>query len=132
MEEPNKKLDANFFQLILSLQMAGMQQMGKIASPITGKVERNLVQAKASIDMLDMLSEKTKNNLSEDEKELLDRILFELRMNYVDESKKPDEKPAESEKDEDTQPPSTETPEKEEDKDKGKSDVTDAGEEKKA
>ena len=84
MEDANKKLDANFFQLVLSLQMAAMQQMGKIASPLTGKVERNLVQAQASIEMLNMLSEKTKNNLSEDEKSLLDRILFELRMNYVD------------------------------------------------
>jgi DNA replication initiation complex subunit (GINS family) len=99
MEDSNKKLDANFFQLVLSLQMAAMQQMGKIASPFSGKVERNLMQAQASIDMLAMLSEKTKNNLTEDEKNLIDRVLYELRMNYVDESKKPDE---ESKEDNDT------------------------------
>jgi hypothetical protein len=103
MNETHDKIDANFFQLVLSLQMAAMQQMGKIASPISGKVERNLTQAKASIDMLNMLSEKTQNNLTDDEKGLLDRILFELRMNYVDESKKPDESaetPDTTEKDE--------------------------------
>ncbi len=121
MEDINKSLDANFFQLVLSLQMATMQQMGKIASPISGKVERNLMQAQASIDMLSMLSEKTKNNLTEDEKELLDRVLFELRMNFVDESKKPDEKPAESAKTEKTKAPSSETDEKKDDEDKSES-----------
>jgi DNA replication initiation complex subunit (GINS family) len=88
MEDSSKKIDSNFFQLVLSLQMAAMQQMGKIASPVNGKVERNLGQARASIDILGMLSEKTENNLTEDEKNLLDRALFELRMNFIDESKK--------------------------------------------
>lgn len=133
MEDTNKKIDANFFQLVLSLQMTAMQQMGKIVSPLTGNVERNLVQAQASIDMLNMISEKTKNNLSEDEKSLLDRILYELRMNYVDESKKPDEKPAEkpneSEKTEDDKTASGETQGKNEDK--SKSEDTDGVEEQK-
>jgi hypothetical protein len=88
MEDSGKKIDSNFFQLVLSLQMAAMQQMGKIASPVTGKVEKNLGQARTSIDMLGMLSEKTENNLTEDEKNLLDRALFELRLNFVEESKK--------------------------------------------
>ncbi len=121
MEDINKTIDANFFQLVLSLQMAAMQQMGKIASPISGKVERNLIQAQASIDMLSMLSKKTVNNLTEDEKGLLDRVLFELRMNYVDESKKPDEKPAESEKTEKAKAPSPEAEEKKDNEDKSES-----------
>ncbi|UCD95052.1 MAG: DUF1844 domain-containing protein [Candidatus Zixiibacteriota bacterium] len=110
MTDSEKKIDANFFHLVLSLQVAAMQQMGKIASPVTGKVERNLEQAQASIDILSMLSEKTQNNLTEQEKELLDRILFELRMNYVEESKKPAEK-AEGEKTEAEAPePESEPP----------------------
>jgi hypothetical protein len=109
MNDTHGNIDANFFQLVLSLQMAAMQQMGKIASPITGEVERNLSQAKASIDMLNMISEKTENNLTDDEKGLLDRILFELRMNYVDESKKPDAKPDDSGEDEKEEAPSAET-----------------------
>jgi len=88
MTEPERKIDANFFQLVVSLQMAAMQQMGKIASPLSGKIERNLDQAGASIDMLAMLAEKTTGNLSVEEKDLIDRVLFELRMNFVDESKK--------------------------------------------
>jgi hypothetical protein len=100
MNDFKSDIDGHFFQLVLSLQVAAMQQMGKIASPISGKIERNLDQAKASIDMLAMLAEKTAGNLSKDEKDLIDRVLYEARLNYIDESKKgdnPDEKKSETE-----------------------------------
>lgn len=112
MDDSDKKIDANFFQLVVSLQVAAMQQMGKIASPITGKVERNLQQAQASIDMLAMLSEKTANNLTAEEKNLIDGVVYELRMNFVDESRKPDEKPEAKKKEEPAESKSeSETPE---------------------
>jgi len=91
MSNDERNLNAYFFQLVYGLQMAAMQQMGKIASPITGKMERNLEAARSSIDMLSMLEEKTRNNLTKEESELLKNILFELRMNFVDESKKSEE-----------------------------------------
>lgn len=108
MTDEQNKMDANFFQLVVSLQMTAMQNLGKIASPVTGKVERNLDQAKLSIDMLTMLSDKTKGNLTEEEKNLLDRALYELRMNYIDEKNKPEsetkaDKPAENEKVDETE-----------------------------
>lgn len=78
--------------------MAAMQQMGKVASPLSGKVERNLEQARASIDMLGMLAEKTGGNLSPEEKSIIDRALYETRMNFVDESKKTDEKDEDKDK----------------------------------
>ncbi len=87
----NSDINAHFFQLVMSLQIAAMQYLGKIVSPLTGKVERNLEQAKGSIDMLSMLAEKTKSNLSPDEEKFLSNILFELRLNYLDELKKPAE-----------------------------------------
>jgi Domain of unknown function (DUF1844) len=93
MTDSESKINANFFQLVLSLQIAAVQQMGKIVSPISGKIERNLNQAKASIDMLEMLSEKTRNNLSKEEEQFLSNILFELRMNYVDECRKTEPPP---------------------------------------
>lgn len=83
-----------FYQLILSLHAGSMQQLGKVASPATGKVERDLVQAKMTIDLIEMLKLKTEGNLVEDERKLLDHVLFELRMNYVDEIKKDKESPA--------------------------------------
>lgn len=94
MAESDLKMDMHFFQLVISLQMAAMQQMGKIMSPISGEVERNLEQAKTSIDMLAMLAEKTKNNLEPEEDKFLNNILYELRMNYLEESKKPELPPA--------------------------------------
>lgn len=90
MNEELKDMDVHFLQLVLSMQAGAVQQMGKIVSPVTGKVERNLEAAKFSIDMLSMLETKTKENLTEDESKLLGHVLYELRMNYVDEAKKGD------------------------------------------
>jgi hypothetical protein len=83
--ESEKRGEFHFIQLVLMFQAAAMQQMGKLENPITKKVERDLEQAKFSIDMLEMIQQKTKGNLSENEKKFLEHILFELRMNYVDE-----------------------------------------------
>jgi hypothetical protein len=77
-----------FTQLVLSFQAAAWQQMGKVPSIMTGKVERNLEMARHSIDMLGMLEEKTKGNLSESENKYLQHALFELRMNFLEEVKK--------------------------------------------
>jgi hypothetical protein len=92
-----------FLQLVLMFQTAALQQMGKIMNPLTNKVEKELSQAKFSIDILGMLQEKTQGNLSEQEKKFLDHALFELRMNYLDEAKaeekkKEQEKPESAEK----------------------------------
>ncbi len=82
------QFDMPFYQLVLSLQAAAVQQMGKVASPIDGQVNRDLVMAKGTIDILEMLSRKTQGNLTPDEKKLIEHVLFELRMNFVDEQKK--------------------------------------------
>jgi hypothetical protein len=92
-----------------------MQHMGKTISPLSGKIERNLDLAKNSIDMLEMLQKKTAGNLSDDERKMLDHFLFDLRMNYVEETKKGDTK---------------EEPEKADTKDKGEESRTTGGEEK--
>lgn len=109
MSEPTDNYDVHFFQLLFSLQAGAMQQMGKIASPLTGKVERDLNLAKASIDMLDMLQRKTQGNLTPEEKRLIDHILYELRLNYVDEVKKGDQ-PAKTEKESEKTTPGGENP----------------------
>jgi hypothetical protein len=81
----SEKNDALFVNLVLIFQGAAMQQMGKIINPLSGKVERNLEQARFSIDTLAMLKDKTKGNLSSDIERLLDSTLLQLRMNYVEE-----------------------------------------------
>lgn len=78
-----------FFQVVSMLQMAAMQQMGKLPNPLSQRIERDLDQAKASIDVLSMLKEKTAGNLNKRESEYLGKVLFESQMNYLDELKKP-------------------------------------------
>ncbi|HLQ66704.1 MAG TPA: DUF1844 domain-containing protein [Candidatus Limnocylindrales bacterium] len=80
-----------FLGLVHSFQAAAMQQMGKIMNPFTNQVERDLVQARLSIDMLEMLQERTSGNLTGEESRFLTHVLTELRLNYVaevDEDKK--------------------------------------------
>jgi hypothetical protein len=80
--------DQLFAQLILIFSQNAFIALGKLANEMTGKTERNLEQAKMSIDMLDMLREKTKTNLSPELTKVLDQTLTDLRLNYVDEMNK--------------------------------------------
>ncbi|MEK6647015.1 MAG: DUF1844 domain-containing protein [Candidatus Firestonebacteria bacterium] len=85
-----------FMELVYSFQNMAIMQLGKIVNPVTSKVEKNLPQAKATIDMLRMLKEKTKNNLSPEEEKLVEQVVLNLQLNYVDEverDKKEAEKP---------------------------------------
>ncbi len=77
-----------FIQLVMMFQGMALQNLGKVMNPMTNQIERNLEQAKNMIDLLGMLDEKTKGNLTDNEQRLLEHALFELRMNYIDELKK--------------------------------------------
>lgn len=72
-----------FLGLIHSFQAAAMQQMGKVPNPYTEKIERDLPQAKLSIDVLEMLQTRTNGNLVGEEARFLQHVLTELRLNYV-------------------------------------------------
>jgi hypothetical protein len=80
-----------FHHLVAMFQTLALQQLGKLTNPITGKLERDLHQARITIDMLQMLKEKTDGNLEHNEQALLDRALLELQMNYVDEAAREEE-----------------------------------------
>ncbi len=82
---PEQKQQALFMQLVLMFHQAAWQQLGKIPNPMTNKVERDLEQARVSIDLLDMLQARTKGNLREDEARVLEQVLRELKLNFVDE-----------------------------------------------
>lgn len=84
-----EKSQQYFTQLVLMFHAAAMQQMGKIKNPLLDKIERDLAAAQSSIDLLDVLKEKTKGNLTADENRLLTSVLKELKLNYVDEMGKP-------------------------------------------
>jgi hypothetical protein len=77
-------IDGYLFRLIATFEAAAMQQLGKLAHPITGDVDIDLVGARDSIEMLVAIQRKTDGNLNEDESRLLQHVLYQLRMNYVD------------------------------------------------
>ena len=77
-----------FVQLISSLHGAALMQMGKMKNPASDTLERNLEQAELTIEMLDMLKERTKGNLSNDEDKFVSSVISEVKLNYVDEKAK--------------------------------------------
>jgi hypothetical protein len=80
-----------FLSLILSLEMAAMQQMGKLLNPLTGKIERDLNQARSTIDLLNALKARTQGNLSPEEEGVFNQVLTQLQLNFVEESGKGEE-----------------------------------------
>ncbi len=73
--------DFKFFITTLTLQAS--IALGHMANPATQKIEKDPVQAKFLIDTLDMLAEKTKGNLTKEEADLLENLLYELRVAYL-------------------------------------------------
>jgi len=80
--------EVNFNSLIFSLSSSALLNMGDIAEPQTGERKKDLPMAKYSIDIISMLQEKTKGNLTEEEHKFLDSILADLRLRYVKAAKK--------------------------------------------
>ena len=85
--ETNELNEMLFMQLVYQNQQLGMMGLGKISSPVSGKTEKNLEQAKFAIDILDMLIIKTKGNLGANEEKFIHEVVRELKLNYVNESK---------------------------------------------
>ena len=86
--EEKQKHEVLLLQLVSMFQFVSLQHMGKLKNPVSDKVERDLVQAHATIDMIEMLHVKMRGNLSSDEEKMFTMLLQELRLNYVDEVSK--------------------------------------------
>lgn len=87
-KEPPPLPEINFSTFIISLSSSAMFHFGEIPDPATNKKQRNLPLAKQTIDILGIIQEKTRGNLTEEENKLLDNLLYDLRMRYVEENKK--------------------------------------------
>jgi len=79
---------ALFLQLVLGLQQTGMMALGKLMSPITRSLDKNLDAARDTIDTLAAIESRTRGQLEPDEQRVLQQALTDLRLNYVDELKK--------------------------------------------
>ena len=80
--DENKNMQL-FMGLCTSLITQAWMQLGKIKNPVSDKIDIDLDAASLTIDMLSMLKEKTKGNISDDEIKILDQSISELKMNYV-------------------------------------------------
>ncbi len=82
--ENQEELGVSFTAFVLSLATTAAVHFGDIADPSTGeRMEPNLVGAGQMIEIIGMLHEKTAGNLSEPEAKLLEDLLYELRMRFV-------------------------------------------------
>ncbi len=88
MSEP-KKDEHLLINIVTMFTQQAWVAMGKLKNPITEKTERNLQEASFYIDIIDMMKRKMAGNLSEDEEKFLDSSLSGLKMNYLEESNKP-------------------------------------------
>ncbi len=78
----------DFATFVLSLSHSALMHLGEAPHPESNKVEKNLPLAKQTIDLIGMIEEKTKGNLTGEEERLLGQVLYDLRMRYVELSKK--------------------------------------------
>ena len=80
--------EINFASFIFSLSTTAMYHFGDFPDPVTKESRKNLAAAKQTIDLLSILQAKTEGNLTADEKQLLEGILYELRLRFVKEKTK--------------------------------------------
>ena len=86
--EQAEPFQVDFSAFIMSLTSSAFYHLGDMADPTTGKKEVNLPAVQQTIDMLIMLREKTKGNLTEDENKLLEQLIYELQVKYVAKTEK--------------------------------------------
>ena len=91
-EQPNQKQKedskyppVNFTNFVLSLSTSALFHFGDFPDDEGGQPQKNMPAAKQTIDILDMLNEKTKGNLDKNESDLIQGVLYELKMRYVKE-----------------------------------------------
>lgn len=80
---PGSEAPIDFTSYILGYYTQGLVLLGEVPNPYTNKTEEDLQAARHIVDLLGMLQEKTKGNLSADEAQLLESVLYELRMRYM-------------------------------------------------
>lgn len=75
--------EMNFATFIFSLNHSALVHLGAVKDPTSDKTSKDLTLAKQTIEILSLLEEKTKGNLSEEEAKMLESILYDLRIIYV-------------------------------------------------
>ncbi len=82
-EPPGTGARIDFPSYVLSYYTQGLVLLGEVPNPITNKKEEDLEGARHTVDILTMLQDKTKGNLSQEEDQLMASVLYELRMKFM-------------------------------------------------
>jgi len=77
------ELPVTFGTFVISLASSAAFALGEAPHPESGELQRDLPLAKQTIDLLAMLQEKTRGNLDAEEAQLIEAVLYDLRMRYV-------------------------------------------------
>lgn len=80
--------DITFPTFVISLSTQALMHLGEVPDPTSGRVEKDVSVAKQMIDIIALLREKTRGNLDQGEDQLMEDVLFDLRMRYVEAVKK--------------------------------------------
>src|ERR1700733_9149556 len=80
--------DLTFASFVVGLSTEALALMGEMPHPATGERMNDLIGAQQLIDIIAILHDKTRGNLTHDEDTLLEAILFELRMKYVEKARR--------------------------------------------
>jgi hypothetical protein len=82
-QEASSRPPIDFPSYILSYYTQGLVLLGEVPNPYTNKKEEDVEAARHTIDILSMLEQKTKGNLSGEEQQLLETVIYELRMKFM-------------------------------------------------
>jgi hypothetical protein len=82
-EKQHRLPPVDFSSFILSMSSAALMHLGQIPDPQSGKRRQDLALARHTIDTLGMIQDKTKGNLSDEEQKLIDSVLTDLRLAFV-------------------------------------------------
>jgi len=75
--------EVTFTAFVMSLNTSALFHLGEISDPTTGEKNLDLILVKHTIDTLQLLEDKTKGNLTDEEQDLLKNALYDLKMRYV-------------------------------------------------
>ncbi|MDZ4676383.1 MAG: DUF1844 domain-containing protein [Oligoflexia bacterium] len=81
------QMEASFITLAMSIASAAAMSLGLAPNPQTKKTEVDVDMARFNIDLLDVLSRKTKGNLAKEEDEFMTRVLADLKLKFVEVNK---------------------------------------------
>ncbi len=79
--------EPDFSTFLLSLSTQALAHLGEIPDPFTKQISVDLDAARQMIDILGILKEKTKNNLDSAESQLMEHLLYDLRLRFVERSR---------------------------------------------